>query len=210
MKKVIIYGAGGFGREVHRWAEDFFNVQSDLKFYGFLDDGTDLSEFPELKEYYLGKGAEWKFSDDQIFIVALGLVDAKRKVVQFLSSHDADFLSFVHPSAVIGSRVELGVGNIICPGCIFTTDVIIGDHNLFNLYTTVGHDVVIGSFNVFGAHNDITGNVNIGDNNFFGSRVSILPGKTVGSNNKVSAGSVLFRNIKDNMMVMGNPANSFK
>jgi sugar O-acyltransferase (sialic acid O-acetyltransferase NeuD family) len=210
MKNIIIYGAGGFGREVYCWLRDYQSLLSDINFVGFLDDGYDLGNIPVLRELYLGKGLDWVIKDNEYFIVAIGQVQPKKCIVDYLRRSGANFFNFIHPSALIGERVNIGNGNIICPGCIFTTDISIGDHNLFNMYSTIGHDVIIGSNNIFSAHNDITGHVTIGNDNFFGSRVSVLPGKAVGDNNKVSAGSVLFRSIKNDLLVMGNPAKTYK
>ena len=37
MKKLIIVGAGGFGREVYNWAMDVQKVNNEWKIGGFLD-----------------------------------------------------------------------------------------------------------------------------------------------------------------------------
>ena len=210
MKNVYIYGAGGFGREVFCWLQEVQKQTGEINFVGFLDDASDASVFPGLKELYLGKGDDWKPGENDYVVVAVGMVDMKVAICDRLKNNGAQFFNLIHPSAIIGSDVVIGEGNIICPNCVLTTNISIGDYNHINVATTIGHDVVIGSYNTFSSHNDITGAVTVGDNNFFGSSVVVAPNKKVGSNNKISAGSIIFRNIKDNMLVMGNPAKSYK
>jgi len=210
MKNLYIYGAGGFGREIFCWLKDVQKDNLEINFMGFFDDASDSSVFLDLKELYLGKGTDWEPGPNDYVIVAIGLMDAKVTVCDRLKNKGAKFFNLIHPTAILGSNVVMGEGNVICPNCVLTTNISIADFNHINVATTIGHDVVVGSYNTFSAHNDITGFVTVGDKNFFGSRVSVIPGKKIGSSNKISAGSVLFRNVKDHMMVLGNPAKSFK
>ena len=48
--------------------------------------------------------------------------------------------------------------------------------------------------------------VKIGRNVWIGSNSTILPGVTVGDNAVISAGSVVTRDVPENMVVAGNPA----
>ena len=47
--------------------------------------------------------------------------------------------------------------------------------------------------------------VTIGDNVWIGGSVTILPGVTIGSNVTIGAGSVVTRDIPDNVVAVGNP-----
>ena len=47
--------------------------------------------------------------------------------------------------------------------------------------------------------------VNIGDNVWIGGNVCIMPGVTIGSNVVIGAGSVVTRDIPDNVIAVGNP-----
>ena len=52
--------------------------------------------------------------------------------------------------------------------------------------------------------------VNIGDNVWIGGRAVICPGVTIGNNVVVAAGSVVTKNVPDNVVVGGNPAKIIK
>ena len=50
------------------------------------------------------------------------------------------------------------------------------------------------------------GRIEIGDNTFIGANVTVLPGIKIGSNVVIGAGSVVTKDIPDNMVAAGNPA----
>jgi len=52
--------------------------------------------------------------------------------------------------------------------------------------------------------------VTIGDNVWIGGSVTILPGVTIGSNVVIGAGSVVVRDVPDNVVAVGNPARIVK
>ena len=52
--------------------------------------------------------------------------------------------------------------------------------------------------------------VTIGDNVWIGGSVNILPGVTIGSNVTIGAGSVVTRDIPDNVVAVGNPCKVIK
>ncbi len=52
--------------------------------------------------------------------------------------------------------------------------------------------------------------ITVGDNCWFGANVSIMPGVTIGSGCVVAAGSVVTKDIPDNVMVAGVPAKVMK
>lgn len=52
--------------------------------------------------------------------------------------------------------------------------------------------------------------ITVGDNCWFGANVSIMPGVTIGSGCVIAAGSVVTKDIQDNVMVAGVPAKVMK
>jgi sugar O-acyltransferase (sialic acid O-acetyltransferase NeuD family) len=210
MKKIYIYGAGGFGYEVYNWLQDLKKIDSEIKFMGFLVDTQYYSTAQEnLENFSVQTGENWSPSKGDHVVVAVADINGRVAICAQLKKKGVKFYNLVHPSVLLGSDIIMGEGNIVCPNCVLTTKISIGDFNHINVATTIGHNVSIGSYNVFSAQNDITGHVSVRDKNFFGSRVSIAPKKKVGSGNKISAGSVLFRDVKNDTLVMGNPAKMY-
>ena len=104
----------------------------------------------------------------------------------------------------------MGKGNIITSRCLFSTNVTLGDFNLFNCSVLVGHDTSMGNRNVIMSSVNISGGINIGDCNFFGVQSVLLQYIKVGNHIRVGANSVVIRNTKDGYLYMGNPATRVK
>ena len=205
MKKLLIVGAGGFGRELYAWASQHPDCSRQWQLAGFLDDNPDaLKAFGSFAPVFPLAGH--RPVADQLHLVGLGTPKTKEKLVAPLVAAGAEFLTFVHPSAIIGSRVTLGRGVVICPGAILSVDIDIGEFAMVNLNCTIGHDAQIGRWTSLSAHCDITGGARVGQGCFFGSRATVIPGKIIGDRSVVAAGAVVMSHFPSDVLVAGNPA----
>jgi len=209
MKNLIIVGAGGFGREVFAWAMGHLDCGRLWQIGGFLDDHLSALEGFDYPVEVIDTVEAYQPQADDLFVCAIGAPRVRFDVCQQLIVRGAEFLTLVHPSAVIGCNVALGRGVIVCPQAVLTVDVTIGDFVIINCMSSVGHDVKIGAYTTLSGHCDVTGQAQIGAYTLLGSGARILPGKTVGANALVGAGSVVLRSVADGQKVFGNPAVRF-
>ena len=207
MKQLVIIGAGGFGREILEWAIACPAYRKEWEIEGFLDDRPDaLDGFPSIGLPVLGNTRDYQPRSNQVFIIALGRPDWRAEVWSRFAERDATFTRLVHESCIVGRRVDLGAGVVLCPGVTLTCDIQVGENTALNVKTAAGHDAVIGRDCQISSYCDITGSVSVGDRVFMGSRVSVIPGKRVGDGSTVGAGSVVVSNIPEGVTVFGNPA----
>jgi sugar O-acyltransferase (sialic acid O-acetyltransferase NeuD family) len=172
---------------------------------GFLDDNADaLAAFGRFAP--VSPLAGHKPSADNLYLAGLGMPPLKEKLVAPLVAAGAEFLTFVHPQALVGARVKFGKGAVICPGAILSVDIEVGDFAMVNLNCTIGHDATLGPWTSLSAQCDVTGHVRVADRVFMGSRASIIPGKSVGSRSIVGAGAVVVRDVPADVTVVGIPA----
>lgn len=207
-KRLLILGAGGFGREVLDWARQSPAHGSEWVVAGFLDDNPDaLAAFPSVDVPVLGSIADHRPAADEVFVGAIGQVGAKRRCVEAILARGGQFVpALVHPSAVVGSRARLGRGAILCPHAVVSSEAVLGDFVSINLHSTVAHDARVGEFTQVHCHCDLTGGVLVGRDVTVGSRASILPGVKVGDGATVGAGSVVMRDVPAGATVFGAPA----
>lgn len=209
MKRLIIAGAGGFGREVFAWASAHPDCGRIWEIAGFLDDNPAALDSFDYPVPILGPAVDYAPCDGELFLCAIGPPAVKRKVGEALLERSGKFISLVHPSAIIGRNVTIGRGAIICPHAIVTCDACIGDFVAINCHSSVGHDVRIGDWATLSGHCDVTGQAEIGEMAFLGSGARVLPLKRVGASAFVGAGSVVISNVPANTKVFGNPARRF-
>ena len=205
--RLLIIGAGGFGREVLQWALD---VQAqgnvDWEVGGFLDANPQAFEDFDIDLAVLGSPESWQPSAGDRFICAIGDPSIRLRICRELQERGAKFISLIHPSAIVGSRCHIGVGTILCPGVTVTVDATIGDFVILNVRSCVGHDAHVGAGCTVNDFCDITGNAKLGEGVFLGSHSSVTPSASVGDYARVGAGSVVVRRVRANTTVMGPTA----
>ncbi|MGA3098744.1 MAG: acetyltransferase [Bryobacteraceae bacterium] len=206
MKRLLIVGAGGFGREVLGWAQDAGPTQSDWIIGGFLDaNPRALDGYPQ-ETRVLGDPCTFAASPDDVFICAIGDPTRKLQIARDLRVRGAKFINLSHPTALRGSNCRFGVGCIFGLYSTVTANVEIGDFVTVNAHSSVGHDVVLGDGCTLSAHCDVTGFAVLGEGAFMGSHACVLPGAKVGDYAKVGAGSVVLKRVRAYATVMGVPA----
>jgi len=206
MKKLIIVGAGGFGREVYAWAKGHPDSGSAWEIAGFLDDDAAVLDAYDYPVRVIGSVETYQPNADEVFVCAIGAPMIKEKVCQALLARSAAFITLLHPSVILGENVQLGMGVVLCPRVTLTSDISVGDFAAINCHSSAGHDVVIGDWATISGHCDLTGNTRYGVGAFLATGVRIVPGKCVGDFAYVGAGSVVIRSVKDGQKVVGNPA----
>ena len=206
MINLLIVGAGGFGREVLCWAEDLARVRKDIRISGFLDDNPkNFANKPDMPPI-VGGFRNHNIQPNEQLICAVGDPKVKIEVFAHWKKRGAKFFTLVHPSAIIGRRVEIGEGCIICPNVVLTTDITLGAVVTININSTVGHDAKIDTGSTLSAHTDVTGYASLAEGVFLGSHAVVAPKVKVGSYAKIGAGSVVFANVNRGATMLGVPA----
>lgn len=208
---VVIYGTGGFAREVHQVVEDSNAQEQRWNFLGWIDDDAE-SVGREVHGLAVLGGAAWLAEHPQVgVLVGVGATPARLRIVRSIREVSGNpFPTLIHPLAWLGNRITLGDGTVVCAGNLLTTDMTIGRHVILNLDCTVGHDSVVEDFVTVAPSVNISGNVAIGVGCDLGTGATLIQGVKIGHWTTVGAGAVVVRDIPANVTAVGVPAQPIK
>ncbi|MBA4095184.1 MAG: hypothetical protein C0484_00235 [Rhodospirillum sp.] len=199
-RPVVILGAGRHGRnaaDIFRWME--------RPILGFLDDtqspGTKIVDIEILGGFARARD----LLDRAAMHVAIGNPVIRRQLSDDLRERGGVLASAIHPSTVISPYAELGDGLFIAPYVRLASRCKIGSGCILDPYCTVGGDSDLGPYVMMAAHCSLVAGSRIGAGAFVGTHVSIL-GVSVGASSIVGAGSVVTRDLPENVRAFGTPA----
>lgn len=205
---VYIIGAGGFGREIESWLNlsARFNESCILK--GYIDDMVDALDGYPSDYRILGTIDEFQFGEGDFVLLGIGDPVLKQDIVERLNGR-VRFLSFISDTAKVGKYNTIGEGAVIAPHAVISTNVTLGRFTTINLGSHIGHDSTIADYSSLMANVDLSGKTRIGKGVYIGSNATVFPSKQIGDHSKISAGSIVVTNIKENSLCGGNPAREF-
>lgn len=204
---MLIIGAKGFAKEVLEVVCQN-NCQEEIVF--FDDISSDISDLL-YKKYKILKdidaAREYFLNTDKRFALGIGNPVLRYKMELKFSAAGGVLTSTISPFAHIG-RFETYIedGCNIMTGTVITNSITIKKAALINLNCTIGHDSVIGNYVELSPGVHVSGNCFIDDYTSIGSGACILPKIKIGKNVRIAAGSVVTKDVDDNVMVTGVPA----
>ena len=203
VKDLVIYGAGGLGREILSLIRRDY---TDCQVIGFIDDSENMPKQICSVNVY---NSNFLFHRNLAVVIAVGDPVSRAKIFFNISKYEnITFPNIISHRAIVSQDIRMGMGNVITDSCWLSTNVTIGNGVFVNVATTVGHDVQIDDFVSIMPQCAISGKVCIGSRSLIGAKSFILQGKHIGQHSVVAAGSCVFRNVDENETVWGNPAHT--
>lgn len=203
MKKIIIVGAGGFGREAYYLIKDINNVKPEWELLGFLDDARTSLLDKKIDAPVLSTIDNWTPLGDEFYVLGIASPRVKEIVVERLKKKGViHFATLISPMALVNETAVIG------KGCVITSFSSVGDCSVVGDFvniagSTVGQDVSIGDYTTTTAYVNIP-NVNVGKRCFIGSHSVLL--SNVEDDAEIGAGSIVFKKVKQGQKVLGYPA----
>ncbi len=207
MRKIVLIGSGGHANSVISSINKYSKLK--YKFIGCIDKYKEISSISKiiandisdknvniLKKYY--------------FIVAVGNNEIRKEWFQKIQKYNLKTVNIIDKTAIIAKDVKLGSGNFIGSNVTITSNITIGDNNIINTGSIIDHGSHIANHCNISPGAIINGDVNIEDNVWVGSGSIVFGQLNIGKNSITGAGSVVRKNVKDNDVVVGNPAKFLK
>ena len=207
-RPLVIFGAGGLGREVLGLVQQLNEIRPMWPVLGFYDDvapaAPTVAGFP-----YLGTSTDLNATTELLAVaVAIGSSAGRAAVVGRLTSARLAFPALVHPGVALGpaQRISLGEGCLVQQGCILTCDINLGRFVFLNLGCTVGHDAVLGDFCSLMPRANVGGAARLAPGVYLGTGATVIQGVGVGAYTTVGAGAVVVRDLPARATAVGVPA----
>ena len=205
MKKIAVYGAGGFGREVKMLIDHINEKNMQWEFIGYFDDGLPKGTINGDNKI-LGNIHDLNaISTPLSIVIAAGQPSIKKHIYHSINNSNISYPVLVHPSVITGEDLLLtaGEGSIIAAGCILTVNYTIGKHVLLNLGCTVGHDAEIHDFCSLMPSVNVSGEVVIENSVYIGTGAKIINRLRIGANTTIGAGAVVVKNLPPGCTAVG-------
>lgn len=198
--KLIIIGASGHGKVVADIAIKMNKWQSIT----FLDDEQAIKISMGLE--VIGKTADaFTYKDEADFFVAIGNNAIREKVQEKLIEEGLNVVSLIHPIAVIGIDVEIGIGTVVMAGVVINSSTRIGKGCIINTSSSLDHDNVIEDYVHISPGVRTAGSVSISKGTWLGIGSVVSNNVNICSGCKVGAGAVVVKNITEPGTYVGVP-----
>jgi sugar O-acyltransferase (sialic acid O-acetyltransferase NeuD family) len=210
-QQLLIFGAGGFGREVASWAGRASWRDRGFEVLAFIDDGLAAEQLNGRPVLTLEQAAA---SHPGAGVLAtVGHPPLRERLIEMaLAAGLSATAPVIHPNVEYDhDYVDIADGVVICPGSILTVNIEVHEHAQINLGCTVGHDAVIGAFTTLSPGVHISGNVTLERRAFLGTGAVTVNGSagrplTIGPDAVVGAGAVVTKDIAAGVTATGVPA----
>ena len=203
MQRMVIIGAGGFGREAAWVIERINAAKPTFEVLGFCDDAADkqdgacgayplLGAFCKIKDLFGAVG----------FFCAIGNNRVRQAVTAEARTLGHEPVTVADVNAVVAPDVKIGDGSFIGIGSVVSVGASIGEGVIVNHQVCVGHDVAVGGFAQLCPGVCVSGGCEIGEGALLGTLAGTIPLKRVGAWATVGAGVTTLRDVENGASIV--------
>ena len=207
--KLVMLGSGGHARVLQQTLSDV-----GFELHGYVaprDIDSRLAPNENGEVEWLGYDANLLEFDREEFLLINGIGSAgslhvRKAVFEKFTEAGFNFLQIVADTAIVSDSANLLEGVQVLTGAIVGVDAFIDEDTIVNTGAIVEHDAVIGRSCHISVGAKLAGEVAIGQGSHIGIGATIIQGVQIGENCIIGAGAVVIRDVPDNHMAVGVPA----
>jgi|694.fasta_scaffold00162_20 sugar O-acyltransferase (sialic acid O-acetyltransferase NeuD family) len=210
-KRILLFGGGN---QVH-YTIDIIEKENKYEIVGIIDS---VHEIGTERYGYNVLGRQENLSDIvkehniDAGIITIGDNWSRSIVYNAITKQmpSFQFVNAIHPSVIIGKNVDLGFGVVMMAGVIVNPLAKIGNFTFFATGCQIEHDCIIEDYASVSAGSVMGGYVTIGKFSAITLGVTILDRLKIGENSVIGSGSLVLKDIPDNVLAHGNPINKIR
>lgn len=207
MKKVVIYGAGAYGKIFFYDAERSGGI---IDIEAFTIDGSYIQNekecglpvvpFEEVEKIY--PPTEY----DMLVVVGYTVMRNRRRLYEKAKNKGYTLVNYVSPHAILENEIKMGDNNVILSNAVIGYDGVMGSGNFIFQNVYLGHGFHMGNHSVISAGCTLAGNSRIDDLVFIGMGVTSRGRITFGTESLIGIGSNVVTHVEAYSTCFGNPA----
>ncbi|MFG6147460.1 acetyltransferase [Halobacillus sp. B23F22_1] len=198
---LVIIGASGHGKVV----ADIAKAMNRWESISFLDDDESITSILGIK--VVGKATDYsQYKEGYDVFVAIGNNQIREILLEKLEEIGTSVPVLVHPSAIIGSEVEIEFGTVVMPGTIINSGAKIGKGCIINTGASLDHDNTIEDFVHISPGVKLAGTVLVKENTWLGIGSIVSNNVSIQKNCKIGAGAVVVKDLTESGTYVGTPA----
>lgn len=199
-KKLLIIGASGHGKVI----ADIALKMNKWNSIAFLDDDKSIKSLMGFKVIDTTNEISAYKGEFDIF-VGIGDNNTREKIHNKLETMSCNIPVLIHPSAIIGSQVNIDAGTVVMAGVIINCCTRIGKGCIINTGSTIDHDNSIEDFVHISPGAHLAGSVNVGQRSWLGIGSIVSNNVNITNDCKMGAGSVVIKEVNEPGVYVGVP-----
>ncbi len=215
VKKIAIYGVGGFGREIAWLVESCSSQAIAYEIACFIDDNQAVHGKVINQILVMGIDEARERFPHCLVVGGVGEPKLRQSLMEKAFAAGFEARTIIHPRVERSKWIEIGEGTVICAGNILTTNISLGKQVQINLDCTIGHDVVMSDYTTLAPGVHVSGCVHFGQRVYVGTGATIINGTQeepiiIGDDSIIGAGACVTKSVPPGLTVVGVPAKSLR
>lgn len=200
---LIIYGTGGFAREIINVARQTHAYEVDYVIGGVGDwnDKDSIMGVPVIPKSELETLYEQGYHKIVNAVAVTPNAFSRKEIYAALKKKNYDFPNMINNRAVIGENVQMGEGNIIFAGAVIGPEARLGSSCIINANATIAHEVVISDCCHIAAGAVLAGGVVVDENTLVGQGCTVYSNVHIGKNVLIHNGCHIYKDVPPNSVV---------
>lgn len=206
MSPLFIYCSGGYGKEVIEVARRRNQLHPAWDAIHFIDDVCEEKLRHDARVFRFDEACSAIERDGGEVVIASGEPAVRVALRNKLEERGLRLGTLIDATAIVSQPENLAAGVIVSQHSTVSRDAVVDCNVAINALSIVGHDVRIGENTVISSMVNIGGKTVIGKNSYIGMGALVKDVVRIGDGVIVGMGSVVFNDLPDNVIVLGNPA----